>query len=296
MKKIVTHNGGFHADEVFAVASIQLYLGVENVEIIRTREQSVIDSADWVVDVGGVYDATRLRFDHHQNGAPVRDNGIPYAAFGLVWQHIGEALSGSADVAAKMEEKLVMPIDADDVGLSLYELNEKNINPVTLAGVVALFCPPRDSGEDVDKAFLKVIDIARDLIEISIKKTKLKEVMRAAVKEKYLSTDDKRVIVFGNPTACSLLIDYPDTLLMINPSNLEGDSWSVVAVPVKKGSFETRISFPESWLGLRDEELARASGVEDAIFCHKSGYMFKVGSKDGALEVARRCLELSKMG
>lgn len=292
MKKIVTHNGGFHADEVFAIAALQLHLGIENVEIIRTREQSLIDSADWVVDVGGVYDATKLRFDHHQNGAPVRENGVPYAAFGLVWQHIGEALSGSVEIAAKIEEKLVMSIDADDVGMSLYELNEKNINPVTLAGVVALFCPPRDSGEDVDKAFLKVVDIARDLIEISIKKTKLKEEMKVLVEEKYLSTEDKQVIVFDKPVSCSLLIDYPDTLLMINPSNLEGDSWSVVAVPVKKGTFETRISFPGSWLGLRDEELAQVSGVKDAIFCHKSGYMFKVGSREGALEVARRCLEL----
>jgi uncharacterized UPF0160 family protein len=292
MIKIVTHDGGFHADEVFAVAALQLHLGVENVEIIRTREQSVIDSADWVVDVGGVYDANNLRFDHHQNGAPVRDNGVPYAAFGLVWKHIGEALSGSAEVAAQIEEKLVLSIDADDVGMSVYTLTEHNVKPVTLSGVVALYCPPRDSNEDVDEAFRKVVVIARELIEISIKKTKLKEEMKMLVEKQYSATEDKRVIVFDKPVSVSLLIDYPDTLLMINPSNLEMKSWSVVAVPVKKGSFETRISFPEKWLGLRDEELAEATGVADAIFCHKSGYMFKVGSREGALEVARKCLDL----
>ena len=34
--------------------------------IIRSRDPAVIESGDIVVDVGGVYDVTRRRFDHHQ--------------------------------------------------------------------------------------------------------------------------------------------------------------------------------------------------------------------------------------
>ena len=35
-------------------------------EITRTRDETLLATMDAVVDVGGVYDASTLRFDHHQ--------------------------------------------------------------------------------------------------------------------------------------------------------------------------------------------------------------------------------------
>ena len=67
MIKIATHSGGFHTDDVFAVATLQLVHRVENVEIIRTRDEEELAKADIVVDVGGIYDVSSKRFDHHQN-------------------------------------------------------------------------------------------------------------------------------------------------------------------------------------------------------------------------------------
>ena len=89
MKTVVTHSGNFHGDDVFAVAAFQLLLGVDEVQVIRTRDDATIEKGDYVVDVGGVYDHEQNRYDHHQPGAPVRENGIPYAAFGLMWKHYG---------------------------------------------------------------------------------------------------------------------------------------------------------------------------------------------------------------
>src|SRR5437764_1161911 len=92
---IVAHNGNFHADDVFAVATVLLVLERSDFpawrqaipKIIRTRDPKTIEKADFVVDVGGVYDAENNRFDHHQaGGAGTRANGIPYASFGLVWK------------------------------------------------------------------------------------------------------------------------------------------------------------------------------------------------------------------
>ena len=53
--KIITHNAGFHTDDVFAVATLQLLLG-DKTEVIRTRDEEIIQSGDYVVDVGGIYD------------------------------------------------------------------------------------------------------------------------------------------------------------------------------------------------------------------------------------------------
>ena len=69
-KKIIvaTHNGSFHTDDVFAVASLSLAFSNEGLQVVRTRDQEVIKSADIVVDVGRIHDVDKNRFDHHQEG------------------------------------------------------------------------------------------------------------------------------------------------------------------------------------------------------------------------------------
>src|SRR3989338_5197622 len=102
-KTIITHDGKFHADDVFAVATLLLILRRESpsVSIVRSRDSALVARADFVIDVGGQYNEEKNRFDHHQiGGAGERKNGIPFAAFGLVWKKFGEALAGSLAVAA----------------------------------------------------------------------------------------------------------------------------------------------------------------------------------------------------
>ena len=66
-KKVITHSGNFHTDEVFACAVLSLlYDGA--IEIVRTRDPEVWVTGDYVVDVGNEYDPARGRFDHHQEG------------------------------------------------------------------------------------------------------------------------------------------------------------------------------------------------------------------------------------
>jgi uncharacterized UPF0160 family protein len=36
--------------------------------IVRSRDPAVLEQCDVVIDVGGVYEADRDRFDHHQRG------------------------------------------------------------------------------------------------------------------------------------------------------------------------------------------------------------------------------------
>ncbi len=107
---IVTHSSKFHPDDVFGVATLLLVMEKENtkVTVVRSRDADIVAHADYAVDVGGEYDSVRGRFDHHQiGGAGKRDNGIPYASFGLVWKTYGEILCGSKEIADKVDEKLV---------------------------------------------------------------------------------------------------------------------------------------------------------------------------------------------
>ncbi|MCO5589590.1 hypothetical protein L7F22_043558 [Adiantum nelumboides] len=53
---IVTHNGTHHADEALAVHLLRKLPQYAQAKLTRTRDQSIIDSATIVVDVGAQYD------------------------------------------------------------------------------------------------------------------------------------------------------------------------------------------------------------------------------------------------
>lgn len=65
-KTIGTHNGTFHCDEVLACSMLRLLPEYENAEIIRTRDKNILETCDIVVDVGGMYEPSTHRYDHHQ--------------------------------------------------------------------------------------------------------------------------------------------------------------------------------------------------------------------------------------
>lgn len=289
MIKIATHSGGFHTDDVFAVATLQLVHGVENVEVVRTRDESVLASADIVVDVGGIYDVATKRFDHHQNGGPVRDNGIPYAAFGLVWQEYGEQVAGSKELADEIEQMIVFAVDAGDSGVNLYTLVNPELVPYELYQVISSFLPEWGSDKNKDEAFLQAVYFARELLSRTIVRKQADQKMKSIITETYLKTTDKRVLVFDVPVSPIACIEYPEVLLVVCPDEPSvNDNWTVTTVRKEYGTFEGRIKFPEAWLGLRNSELAEVSQIPDSVFCHKAGFIFVSGSKDGAMEAVRK--------
>src|SRR4051794_8844262 len=114
--RVATHDGSFHADEVFALAALSL-LG-EPLEIVRTRDRDVIAACDVRVDVGFRADPATGDFDHHQReGAGERPGGVRYASFGLVWREYGARLCGGDEaVAERVDRSLVQAVDANDTG------------------------------------------------------------------------------------------------------------------------------------------------------------------------------------
>ena len=105
-KKLITHNGSFHTDDIFAAAALSLMLEKkgDSFEIIRTHDPEAIEKGDYVFDVGGIYDEEKNRFDHHQKSfKEKRENDILYSSFGLVWKKYGLEISGSEKIAKIVE-------------------------------------------------------------------------------------------------------------------------------------------------------------------------------------------------
>ena len=292
-KRIATHNGHYHSDDIFAVATLCIYLEGEDVEILRTRDASLIESADFVVDIGGGHDPERCIFDHHQEGgAGKRPNGIPYASFGLVWKRYGSELSGGDEEAELVDRKLVQPIDAEDNGVEVSKEVFDNVDPYTIQDFFYAFIPTwREDDIDVDTVFKNCVDIAKRLLKREIGKAKDKKDAERLIREELGSSVEEKVIVLDRYLPWKdVVTEYPDPLFVVYPAT-NGESWHVQAVPLEKGTLATRLPFPDSWAGKRDEELVEATGVEDAVFCHNGRFLAVASSKEGALELAQRVIE-----
>ena len=88
MKYLITHDGYPHADDILAYALLSTVY--PEWKLVRTRDESIInmpeDCEDKIVfDVGMKFDAFHF-FDHHQKEKKMRDEIIPFSAFGLIWR------------------------------------------------------------------------------------------------------------------------------------------------------------------------------------------------------------------
>lgn len=286
-KKLVTHNSTFHADDLFATATLSI-LNKGNIKVIRTRDTRLIETADYVYDVGGIYDSSINYFDHHQKGgAGERGNGIPYASFGLVWKTYGEEICGSKEVANLIEEKLVQAIDANDNGISLFDVKGE-VAPYTIQDLLFCFRPSWKEEQDYDKAFMELIPIAVRIISREIIRTKDALEANNIVNKAYEDSKDKRVIILDGHYPWGEVLDQHKEVLYV--VSVKSGLWRVEAVRKEKYSFETRKPFPESWAGKRDSDLVEVTGVSDATFCHNGRFLAVAKSKEGALALAQKAL------
>lgn len=311
-KTIVTHDGTFHADDVCAVAALLLYLK-GGAEVTRTRDTDAIAAADFVMDVGNVYDETQNRFDHHQpEGAGGRANGIPYAAFGLVWKKFGAEIAGSKAAAERVDATLVAPIDANDNGVALFSRTISGIYPYELSGVVKAFTPAWDEAPDLDRRFLEAVAVAKKILTREVVRTRAALRAEQLILSAYRDALDKRLIVLDeNYPWKEMLARCPEPLYVVHPvSSQEPEvpagsppatrtsngvhpqerEWYVESVRDNPALFVNRKELPAAWAGLRDSELAKVTGVPDAVFCHRNRFMAAARSKQGAIALAKLAL------
>ena len=290
--KIVTHSGKFHADEVFAVATLFLAYKNERMEIIRTRDPEIIKTADIVVDVGGEYDSGKKRFDHHQQqGAGVRENGIPYSSFGIVWKVYGNKVCGSQTVSEIIDKTLVVPIDALDNGVVIQKPIMENVHDYTVGDLIDVFNPSWKESVDRDESFKRAVQIAKEVLTREVIRTEDKEEGKIMVDTLYVSAPDKRIIILENYLPWGGVISaYSEPLFVVYP-NSENKNWHVQTVRDIPHLFTSRKDFPREWGGKVGRELAEITGVKGAIFCHKNLFLCGAETKEDATKLAKLALD-----
>jgi uncharacterized UPF0160 family protein len=297
-KTIVTHGANFHADDLFGTVAALMYVNKtkpqEKWKVVRSLDPKVWAAADVLLDIGFEYDPKRNRFDHHQKGgAGERESGAPYAAFGLVWKKFGKTIAGSQELADYVDRKLIAGMDAFDNGVDTYTSINKEARPYLLvhylkAEAGAEGNKPKDK-QDYDKVFKDLMPLAKRIIEITVEKGKRSIQAKKIIGKAYAEAQDKRIVI-TEKFAPRDFNDYPDVLFYIY-TNPRGN-WAVETVPLNEDTTETRVSLPKKWRGLRDEELAKVTGISDAVFCHASGFLGGAKSKESAIRMAEMAIEI----
>ena len=267
----VTHAGIFHADDVFATAFIKMLWP----EIKVWRVNEVPEGFD-----GLVYDIGLGEFDHHQANKEYRENGIPYAAFGLLWRRFASDLMLQED-ADELDRMFVQKIDSQDNGGFRNEISK----------AIKDFVPSWDEEKSMDAAFWDAVNWASVILERKIRR--ISSERKAAEMVRGLIAPDDHILVLENylpwqQSAIGTQLHY-----VVYPSQRGG--YNAQAVPCdpepeeKKEKFRpVKKPFPEAWAAKAPEELEELSGIKGLSFCHADRFLISAQTKEAAIAAAER--------
>jgi len=218
-KYVVTHDGLFHSDEVFAIALLKLFH--KNINIVRTRDSEILkkakkDSNVFVLDIGGDYNTEKKNFDHHQKQSP-SDQSTIIMVFKYLFPYYKKD-----EVLLKLRNRLISGINAWDLGKI-----DRNISntPLYLPQVISAF--NRFGTPEQDYQFIKAIDFAEQVIANEINTAK--ELLEAEKIWNNRTMLDGDVALLNKHCAFwrSIQGDNPKVKFIIQPS---GKNWSVLSV------------------------------------------------------------------
>lgn len=273
INKGFTHSGKFHTDDVFSTALLKIL----NPEFTTERGFAVPEEFD-----GIVYDIGLGKFDHHQQERRVRENGVPYAAFGLLWEEYGSLLVGEEE-AVRFDEKFIQPLDQND-----------NLGtPNSIAEVISVFNPPWDYVVSSDVAFFEAVDMAYLILKKEIEH--IKSIGRAKdVVMKGIHHAENGIMYLSRSAPWKKFVKDAETDIqfVVFPSSRGG--YCAQAVPDEENPDQLKIPFPEQWRGREAEELPSISGVETLKFCHNSGFLLSTHTKEDAIKACELAKALAE--
>lgn len=293
---LVTHSGGFHADEL--LSSVILTHLYPQADLRRSRDREMLTPAanKIIYDVGGDYDVEAQIFDHHQRPSPLREDEQPYSSFGLVWKHYGAAYLAALDVPADdietihttFDKKFVLPIDLLDNG-AIDPSVAGELSVLTLPSLLGSLKPVFDDTSPTadDDAFFSALPIARAFVEAFIRNLAAKARSQTLVFEAIAKAGTSPILELpmGMPYRSALEKAGADHMLfVVNP---RGKDWTLNGIKLSGDTFDQRADLPESWAGLTDAALEEATGVKGAKFCHNARFIAVANSREAILEMAR---------
>ena len=308
MKKtmyLVTHNSVFHADEVMATAILFNVFCDNHLELIRTNNPSDYFNNDDAI----IYDIGLGKYDHHQKGGNgTRENGVPYAACGLIWKDFGliciknvisnMKLDIDEDdiqlIADIIDKSIIQGIDANDNGYHPDEI--PTISNFNISNIVSSFNNITYYGGvshlRQNNNFRDAVDICREILNANIERLADSISLQNELMDIIEDRDDEHILVLERyiPWTKYVVENTTDDEIwfVVYPSSRNEGEWNMQAIPISTDSFEQRHSVPESWWGGNKETLPKITGISGARFCHQSnGFLTTAASFEDIMNLAK---------
>lgn len=244
---VYTHNGKFHADEVFATAVLKLAIG-NNLEVIRTRNITENILQNYIV-----YDVGNSEFDHHAGDDRQHEDGTPMASFGLIWNKYGTAAVNnvlaenkpSYDIVSKVlrktEKRLIISVDAADNGIDQTGFTVSDIISDT---------------SDFDEA----VAMALTILKNRIIKAYNSAVSEELISKTFISLNDETILLPESGSWKFLVEEMPNLKYIIYKGNNE--NYNIQAAPINKDSMVLRKEL--------SDDLTQQDGF---VFLHKNKFL-----------------------
>jgi len=300
---LITHSGGFHADELLSSAVLTRLF--PTAQLLRSRDKLWLTPASdkIIYDVGGVYDVEAQIFDHHQRPGPLRKDGQPFSSFGLIWAHYGQDYLAAMSIPdedieaihAKFDIEFVMPIDLLDNGAIEPSVAGPLAN-LTLPALLESLKPVFDdmSSTANDDAFFAALPIVHRFIEAILCGFAAEARALGIVKEAIDKVGTSQILELPTGMPYSSILDdvkADHILFVIHP---RGNDWTLNGIKLSKYTFDQRADLPASWAGLSDSALEAVTGVKGAKFCHNARFIAVASTREAILEMANKAVQVAR--
>ncbi|XP_047371460.1 MYG1 exonuclease isoform X1 [Vespa velutina] len=324
---IGTHDGTFHCDEALAIFLLKLLPRYKDGIIVRSRDPDVLNSCDIVVDVGGKYDPSTHRYDHHMRdfneslSTIIHEDGcnskIKLSSAGLIYCHFGHEIikqlapvNTSDDIIKiifnSVYYKLIQEIDAIDNGIPMFDQEPAYKILTGISSRVDRLNPSwNDENTNDNIQFLKAIDLVGEEFNYVVHNCinvwlPARYIVENAVANRFQIDESGEIIELEKFTPWQQHLMDIEKEKNIKPlikyvifKDIKTE-YRVRAIPVKPSSFICRMFLPEKWGGLRTKELEAVNGISGSIFVHSVRFIGGHKTREGALEMARKALEIGK--
>lgn len=320
---IGTHNGVFHCDEALACFMLRLIYPVAN--IVRTRDQKILDTCDIVVDVGGEYAPEKYRFDHHQRsfnhtmstlGSEISSE-VKLSSAGLIYHHYGKEvlkkMIATEDLALinyiykRVYFNFIQEIDGIDNGVPAYPGEPLYTICTHICNRVQHLLKPwniEDKEYDENEHFEKAMTLVGNEFSENVERAAFitypaREIVKKAIENRFQVHSSGKIIELERHCPWKDHFFDLEAELKLPPEItyvlFDGDGqYRVMGVSLNQKSFLGRKFLPPSWRGLRDEVLSNRTGIDGCIFVHHNGFIGGHKNREGALQMAIKALSITE--
>lgn len=271
-----THDGTFHADEVTACALLISFNLVDDTRVFRTRDPAVLQTCEYVCDVGGTYDPSTKHFDHHQASYTGE-----LSSAGMILKYLHDTEQVDTEEYDFLNRSLVIGVDAHDNGKAVQVRGY-----CTFSNVVSNFTPTayNATSKEQNAAFFEAMHFARGHIVRLRERFHYVRSCREIVSERMKECKECLIFDEGLPWLESFFElggEQHPAVFVIMPS---GPHWKLRGVPPSfEDRMRVRVPLPLEWAGLLDEDLQRVTGIPGAVFCHKERFISVWKTRQDAL-------------